>query len=192
METKSAFGSSASSWGWRQLRVVALALLLFAGGVGASAFGPMLMREVGLASVAAQDASTPVATDASGTANNCFVDSDGVQAELWARTEMYFGTTNKETQAPYSNEEWLQFLADEVTPRFPDGLTVLTGLGQWRESESAEIEQERSNVLIILYPLSTAQESSVKLEEIRDAYEQQFNQSSVLRTDDSVGVCTSF
>jgi hypothetical protein len=79
-----------------------------------------------------------------------------------------------------------------VTPRFPDGLTVLTGLGQWRESATSQIVQERSNVLIILYPPTTAQESSVRLEEIRDAYEQQFNQTSVLRADDSVPVCTSF
>jgi len=57
-----------TTWSFGKVRVVVLALLLFAGGVGASAFGPMLMREVGLASVAAQDASTPVATDASGTA----------------------------------------------------------------------------------------------------------------------------
>ena len=86
----------------------------------------------------------------------------------------------------------LQFLADEITPRFPDGLTVLTGLGQWRESATSQIIQERSNVLIILYPLATAQESSAKLEEIRDAYEQQFNQTSVLRADDGTPVCTSF
>lgn len=174
-----------------RVRVVVLAFVLFAGGVGASSFGPMLMREVGIGSAAAQDASTPVATDGAPVANTCFVDSDGVQAELWARTEMYFGTTKSDGTA-YSNEEWLTFLADEVTPRFPDGLTVLTGLGQWRDSETSAVLQERSNVLIILYPLSTYQESSTKLEEIRDAYEQQFNQSSVLRTDDSVGVCTSF
>jgi hypothetical protein len=174
----------------RQFRVIALALVLFGGGVSASTFGPMLMREIGVLPVAAQDASTPVATDEPAAANTCFTDSDGVQAELWARTEMYFGTTNKDTGGEYTNEEWLTFLADEVTPRFPDGLTVLTGLGQWLSS--GNVIQERSNVLIILYPLSTYQESSTKLEEIRDAYEDQFNQSSVLRTDDSVGVCTSF
>ncbi len=172
------------------LRLVVLALVLFGGGMSASTFGPMLMRELGVTSVAAQDASTPVANDGAPAANSCFVDSDGAQAELWARSELYFGTSNKDTGGEYTNEEWMQFLADEVTPRFPDGLTVLTGLGQWLANGT--VIQERSNVLIILYPLSTYQESSTKLEEIRDVYEQQFNQSSVLRTDDSVGVCTSF
>jgi hypothetical protein len=191
METGSTNVVSVSQRGMRHFGAIALALVLFGGGVSASTFGPMLMREIGVMPAAAQDASTPVATDGVAAANACFVDSDGVQADLWARSELYFGTT-KEDGTAYSNEEWLQFLADEVTPRFPDGLTVLTGLGQWRDSESSQVIQERSNVLIILHPLSNYAESSVKLEEIRDAYEQQFNQSSVLRTDDSVGVCTSF
>lgn len=179
--------------GMRQLRVIALALTLFAGGIGANGFGPLLLRELGLASAAAQDVATPVAigTSAPAVDNGCFVDSDGVQAEPWVRSELFFGTTKPDGTA-FSNAEWLQFLADEITPRFPDGLTVLTGLGQWRESATSQIIQERSNVLIILYPLATAQESSAKLEEIRDAYEQQFNQTSVLRADDGTPVCTSF
>ena len=149
----------------------------------------MLLRELGLASAAAQDVATPVAI--APTTAGCFVDSDGVPAEPWVRSELFFGTT-KPDGAAYTNEEWLQFLADEVTPRFPDGLTVLTGLGQWRESATSQTVQERSNVLIILYPPAGAQESSVKLEAIRDAYEQQFNQTSVLRADDGTPVCTSF
>jgi hypothetical protein len=176
--------------GLSQLRLVALAMALFLGGMSASTFGPTLMRELGFSSVAAQDVSTPVATDQGAGTNTCFVDSDGVQAEPWARSELFFGTTKPDGTA-YSNDEWLQFLKDEVTPRFPDGLTVLTGLGQWRDS-SGTIIQERSNVLIILYPLSSAQESSAKLEEIRDVYEEKFHQSSVLRADDGVPDCTSF
>ena len=36
-----------------------------------------------------------------------------------------------------SEEEWLAFLADTVTPRFPDGLTVLDAAGQWRDGTPA-------------------------------------------------------
>ena len=39
-----------------------------------------------------------------------------------------------------SEEEWRAFLETEVTPRFPDGLTVLTAYGQWR-SRSGEVGQ---------------------------------------------------
>ena len=77
-------------------------------------------------------------------------------------------------------EEWDAFLDAEITPRFPAGLTVVTGLGQY-QNESGEVVQERSEVLILLYPEADARESSALLEEIRDAYETQFEQNSVLR-----------
>ena len=81
------------------------------------------------------------------------------------------------------------FLDAEITPRFPEGLSVLTALGQYRGDQG--IIQERTQVLIILFPAESAAESSALLEEIRDEYEQQFQQSSVLRAD-ITQVCTSF
>jgi len=44
------------------------------------------------------------------------------------------------------------------------------------------IQQERSFVLILLYPLSS-QDSNRKIEEIRALYKARFNQESVLRAD---------
>lgn len=183
--------ASSSTRFYGRFRVFTLAIALLLGGALASSFGPMLMGGDGVSPVAAQDAATPVATDPE-TANTCFTDSDGVQAEPWVQSDLYFGTTNNATGEPYTEEEWMTFLANEVTPRFPDGLTVLTGIGQWRDSESSEVSQERSNVLIIVYPLEFAEDSSVLLEEIRDAYEEQFGQSSVLRVDSGTPVCVSF
>jgi hypothetical protein len=52
-------------------------------------------------------------------------------AEPLVRLELLFGSERKNT-FPISDEEWAAFLAAEVTPRFPDGLTVLTGYCQWR------------------------------------------------------------
>jgi len=46
-------------------------------------------------------------------------------------------------------------------------------------------------VLIILYPADPSGQTSDLLEEIRDEYEAQFNQVSVLRVD-TYPVCTSF
>ena len=46
---------------------------------------------------------------------------------------------------------WDAFLDGSVTPRFPDGLTVLDAQGQWRGSDGA-IKQERSKLLVILAP----------------------------------------
>ena len=74
------------------------------------------------------------------------------------------------------------FLDECVTPRFPDGLTLLTGLGQFRGSNGV-IVQERSMLLILLYPLQARRESSILIDEIRDAYKRIFLQESVLRSD---------
>jgi hypothetical protein len=100
----------------------------------------------------------------------------------FARTELFFGTAKPDGTA-VTEEEWGRFLDEEVTPRFPDGLTVLSGIGQFRGS-NGEIIQETSIVLILLYPVETRKSSSKKIEEIREAYKQAFRQESVLRVDD--------
>ena len=66
--------------------------------------------------------------------------------------------------------EWRAFLDAEVTPRFPDGLTVLTGYGQWRNSAGA-IAKETSRVLVIWHRPGAG--SDAKIEAIRAAYKAQ-------------------
>src|SRR5215203_4392269 len=58
------------------------------------------------------------------------------------RTELYFGTA-KADSSTITEDEWKIFLADVVTPRFPDGFTVLTGYGQFRDS-GGKIVRENS------------------------------------------------
>ncbi|HTF52561.1 MAG TPA: DUF3574 domain-containing protein [Pseudonocardia sp.] len=110
--------------------------------------------------------------------------------EPYARTELYFGTSRKAT-SPVSDQEFDAFLDAEITPRFPDGLTLLPGSGQFRGSDG-KLVQERSMVVILLYPRKEGAEDSKKVDEIRDLYEQKFNQESVLRADEQEGTCVSF
>ena len=63
----------------------------------------------------------------------------------------------------------------------PDGLTLLTGYGQFRNSAGA-IVKERSMVLIIFYPIQ-AEGANQKIQEVREAYKKGFGQESVLRVD---------
>jgi hypothetical protein len=100
--------------------------------------------------------------------------------ELWARTDLFFGA-GKPDGGEVTEEEFKQFLDDVVTPRFPDGLTVLVGLGQYR-NQAGVVVQERSTLLILLYPRRNAA-TNTKIEEIRDAYKAAFQQESVLRVD---------
>ena len=103
-----------------------------------------------------------------------------------ARLELYFGTSKKDGST-VSDAEWGNFLDEEVTPRFPDGLTVLRGYGQWRNSEGV-IAKEGSIVLVILY--FPSEESETKIEDVRAAYKDRFNQESVMRVDSAN--CVSF
>ncbi len=110
--------------------------------------------------------------------------------EPFIRTELFFGR-NKPDGTEVSEEEFADFLNVTITPEFPDGLTVLSGIGQFRDSEG-RIIQEKAKVLILLYPSNTRKASSRKIELIRDAYKTRFQQQSVLRVDDVLPACVSF
>ena len=101
-------------------------------------------------------------------------------AEVWARTELYFGT-NKPDNTEVTDTQFQDFIDSEVTRRFPDGLTLLIGNGQFRNSAGVLI-REKSHVLILFYPLQT-QDANKKIQDIRGAYKRYFAQESVLRVD---------
>jgi len=164
----------------RDARGIALALALLFGVAG---IGSHLIS-TGNDSVAASTSDMDVAA---GTCDDGLAETD---EQPWVRTELFFGTSRPDGTV-VSEADWKGFLDGVITPRFPDGLTVMTGLGQWQEADD-EIVQERSKLLILLYPREYAIESGTKIEEIRAAYEQQFLQESVLRADDGDPVCTSF
>lgn len=104
-----------------------------------------------------------------------------VFADNFYRTELYFGRSIP-GGGVVTNEEWDKFLAEVVTTRFPDGFTILSATGQYREMNGT-IDKEPSEILIILYRQKTRTSSRRKIEEIRRAYVKQFKQESVLKVD---------
>src|SRR5215475_9607255 len=112
------------------------------------------------------------------------------EASPFIRTELYFGR-NKSDGTEVSRKEFDVFLSGFVTERFPDGLTVINGRGQFLNSKG-DVERERSVVLILLYPTSARNDKSIKIEEIRNEYKRRFMQQSVLRVDDPLPVWVSF
>ncbi len=104
-----------------------------------------------------------------------------VNAKKFLRTELYFGRS-KPDGTIVSDEDWNKFLVEIVTPRFPNGFTVLKASGQYRD-KSGKIIREPSEVLIFLYDRNSRISSRRKIEEIRSAYMKQFSQESVLRMD---------
>ena len=107
-------------------------------------------------------------------------------AKAMARLELLFGSARRQGAA-ISDEEWTAFLDTEVTPRFPDGLTVLSGPGQWR-GKNGHVERERSFVLVVWYEPSRAADAHI--EAIRSVFKQRFAQESVMRVDGAS--CVSF
>jgi hypothetical protein len=101
------------------------------------------------------------------------------------RRELVFGTARPHDD-PLSESEWQAFLDSVVTPRFPDGFTVLSGVGQWRGQDG--LTKEQSRILVVWHERSPNRDADI--EAIRSAYKSRFDQESVLRID-SVS-CVSF
>ncbi|MEV7388926.1 DUF3574 domain-containing protein [Streptomyces sp. NPDC091215] len=105
----------------------------------------------------------------------------------YVETTLFFGTARPDGGPAVTDRQFMAFVDKEVTPDFPDGLTVQNGRGQWRDAHGT-IEKERSYELILLYPESAATGSDRKIEEIRRAYEKAFAQESVGRVDERAQV----
>lgn len=107
----------------------------------------------------------------------------------FVRTELYFGTARPD--GVVTEAEFREFVDQHVTPRFPDGLTLIKGDGQFR-SGGNDVIKEQSFVLILLYPFDTLDEGLRRIERIRTLYKQKFDQQSVVRVDDPYIVWVSF
>ena len=118
-------------------------------------------------------------------------DSDGSSAcpegaERLIEHRLFFGR-NRGDEEVVSEAEWQAFLAEEITPRFQAGLTVIDAAGQWRDG-SGRIIRERSKLVIVLTG-ADANTMAPTMEIVR-AYKRAFGQESVLRT--VATVCAAF
>ncbi|MFG2984144.1 DUF3574 domain-containing protein [Streptomyces sp. NPDC048258] len=105
--------------------------------------------------------------------------------EPYQETRLYFGTERPDGRDPIGEPEFMRFLDREITPAFPEGLTVHDGYGQWRGKDGRSV-RETSYEVVLLYPEKEADERSARIEKIRQAYEDRYRQDSVGRSDDKV------
>jgi hypothetical protein len=106
-------------------------------------------------------------------------------AENMQRVELIFGARWK--GGNISPAMWRRFLAEDVTPRFPDGLSTFDIQGQWRNAKG-EIVKLPSRVLLIWYKPSP--DASAKIDAIRASFNRRYAQESVMRIDGQN--CVSF
>jgi len=90
--------------------------------------------------------------------------------------ELLFGR-NIGRRVGVSEAAWARFLAREVTPRFPDGLTVVDAMGQWRDRDTGKVVREPSKRVEIVLPGS--EDDAAKLDAVVAAYKRRFRQQAV-------------
>ena len=90
--------------------------------------------------------------------------------------QMFFGrsVTGRE---PVTDAEWAAFAQGVITPRLPDGFTVLDGSGQWLNPKTGTIGRETTKILLVALPGKPG--DSAALHDIGEAWKQQFHQQSV-------------
>lgn len=77
-----------------------------------------------------------------------------------------------------SDAEFTRFTAEEITPRFPEGLTVLDGAGQWRDSERGHVVREKAKLVTLVFAEDPVRRAA--LSAIAEAYKQRFKQQAVM------------
>jgi len=122
----------------------------------------------------------PIDSAANGSVQTC-----GPLGTAYMRTTLYFGLARPTGMV--SEAEWQTFLREDVTPRFPDGLTVLEGNGQWRRPDGS-IGREHAKVLVILHDDKPSTQQALQTLVMR--YKQVFAQQSVLW--EIARVCAAF
>jgi len=97
------------------------------------------------------------------------------------------GRRSVEGRLVVGEREWVRFLAREITPRFPDGLSVVDAAGQYKTADG-RIAHEPSKLVIIVAPEGSETQDRVAV--IEAAYKKQFRQQKVVVV--TRAVCASF
>lgn len=92
--------------------------------------------------------------------------------------QLFFGR-NVGERVGVSEADFQRFVDEELTTRFPKGLTVFDAAGQWRGA-SGVTGREPSKVVILVLPGRGGDED--KLDAVRAAYRTRFSQEAVLMT----------
>ncbi|NVO16007.1 MAG: DUF3574 domain-containing protein [Rhodoplanes sp.] len=97
-------------------------------------------------------------------------------------TELFFGRDGGGRRV-VTAARWEAFLAHEITPRFPNGLTVIDARGQWRDPAGGRITREATKLVVLVTPADAASGTASRQDRVAaivDTYKRRFRQKSVL------------
>jgi hypothetical protein len=103
------------------------------------------------------------------------------------QTTLYFGLKTNDGKG-ISEQAWTRFLAEVVTPRFPDGLTVLSAYGQGGSdpASAGQVLAEMTKMLVIVRP--DTPEAAQKIEEIKAEFRRLYSPTGIFHTEGAVRV----
>ena len=90
--------------------------------------------------------------------------------------ELLFGR-NIGARTGVSEQAFRRFIDADVTPRFPDGFTVIDMSGHYRDTKRDRIIREPGKLILIALADETA--GMTKVRELIDTYKRRFEQQSV-------------
>jgi hypothetical protein len=91
--------------------------------------------------------------------------------------EIIFGRNIGDAPA-VDDAAWEHFVDREMTPRFPDGLTITDATGQWREPKGGAVKREAAKHVEIA--MSGRADDQKRLAALVEAYKEQFHQRGVV------------
>lgn len=97
----------------------------------------------------------------------------------WVKTELYFAAQLANGR-PISPEAWSAFLAEVITPAFPNGLTVYEASGQMKEA-GGTIRRQPTWVVVILRPTGAEQDRQVQ--SVLTGYQRRFAGANLMWVD---------
>ena len=97
-------------------------------------------------------------------------------------TKIYFGLTGPNNTV-ISGKDFDIFVDSTITPLFPNGFTVYSTEGRWKNISNETIKED-SRVIEIINAAKT--EDREKIRTIAKSYKKRFQQESVLITEESV------
>ena len=102
------------------------------------------------------------------------------------QTTLYFGLRTSDG-IDVSPLDWLSFLGETITPRFPNGLTVLEAYGQSsRHVDGVAVGGQLTRVLIVVHPASP--EATAAIAEIKAAWRARFPGAGLFHTESDVRI----
>jgi hypothetical protein len=103
------------------------------------------------------------------------------------QTTLYFGLKTDNGMG-VSEQSWARFLAEIVTPRFPDGLTVLDAYGQSDDHGPAlgTVIAQGTRMLILVHP--TDETAADAITDIKAAWRERFPTAGLFHTETGVRI----